>query len=117
MFGCHGDPDRYYTLYGRNRLRIDEEDESLRNAFLTEQERATNFAATRVLTDPDHPEDSVLLRKALDQEAGGWYHRGAVIFGQGDVFLDPDEPDYQVILSWISGEKEDPTCIEPGSTL
>jgi hypothetical protein len=33
------------------------------------------------------------------------------------VFTTKDDPEYQVLVSWVQGAKEDPACIEPGSDL
>lgn len=115
-FACHGDGERYLRIFGRNRLRLDG-DESTRNALMSDAERAHNFDAVRAYVDLSAPEDSLLLAKALDQQAGGNYHGGATEFDQGDVFLDTDDPDYQTLLSWIEGATQDPSCIEPGSNL
>ena len=42
-----------------------------------------------------HPENSLLLRSALVQRAGGLPHAG------GDVFKDASDPDYQTLLAYI----------------
>ena len=116
MFACHGDEDRYLVVYGRNRLRMSS-DESERNSFLTDDERAANYAAVRAYTDPERPEHSYLLKKALAEEAGGFWHGGATTYGHGDVYLDTEDLDYLVLAAWIAGEEEDPGCEEPGSNL
>jgi hypothetical protein len=115
-FACHGDGERFLRIFGRNRLRLDG-DESMRNALMSDPERAHNFDAVRAFVDPSNPVDSLLLAKALDQEAGGYYHGGATEFERGDVFLSIEDPDYQTLLAWIEGATEDATCIEPGSNL
>jgi hypothetical protein len=113
---CHGDPRRYFRVYARNRLRLGGS-EAERNALLRDSESAFDFASARAYVDPNAPEESYLLLKPLDQRAGGLYHGGAEEFGQGDVFLDRDDPDFETLEAWIHGEKEDPACIEPGSDL
>lgn len=113
---CHGDGRRYLRLFGRNRLRFGGT-EAQRNAFTRDTERAANFNAARAFVDPEHPEESLLLLKPLDQAAGGVYHGGATRYGKGDVFRNGDDPDYKVLVSWVQGGKEDPACIEPGSDL
>lgn len=123
MFACHGADGssgtnrRYFQIYARNRLRYPGTAEAMRGAALTAQERTANFVASRALVDPSNLAESVLLQKPLDQQAGGWFHRGADLYGQGDVFLASDDPDYRVLWAWASGAKDDPQCIEPGSNL
>lgn len=116
QLACHGKTERYFHFYSRNRLR-DDADETKRNAFLRDSERSHNFDAVRALVDVDAPEDSLLLRKPLEQSAGGAFHRGATLYGAGNVFDDANDPDYQIIAQWIDGATEVPTCKEPNSDM
>jgi hypothetical protein len=113
-FACHGDARRFFRVFARNRLRA-QGTEKDRNAALSDVERASNFEAARAFVDPGSPDDSLLVAKPLDIAAGGRFHRGREIFGGGNVFLDKSDADYQLVLGWIRGAKEDPTCVEPGS--
>ena len=108
-FACHGDGLRYFRVFARNRLRRSGT-EAERNAALTDPERAANFESARAMIDGDF-----LLRKPLAAEAGGYFHRGAEIFGQGNVFAGANDPDYRTLAAWVGGAREDPACIEPGS--
>ncbi len=112
---CHGNGERYFRLFGRNRMRSSG-GEADRNLPLRPEELQANFDAAAARVDPDNPDQSFLLRKPLDARAGGWFHRGAEIFGQGNVFLSTDDPDYVTLQSWVLGAKEDSSCIEPGSS-
>jgi hypothetical protein len=113
---CHGDPARYYKIFGRNRLRLGgSEDE--RGATMKEVERTFNLTSSKAQVDRDNPAESMLLLKPLDVAAGGVYHGGATRYGQGDVFLTRDDADYAVLEQWVLGAVEaDSGCIEPGST-
>jgi len=111
-FACHGDARRYFHVFARNRLRAGGT-EAERNAPLTDAERAANFAAARAMLDPNG--GGMLLMKPLEQDAGGYFHRGATLFGGGNVFRSADDPEYQTLVEWASGAKEDPACVEPGS--
>jgi hypothetical protein len=113
---CHGDAKRYFRLYARNRLR-DDADEAQRNAFMRPEERAHNYEAARAFVDLQRPDRSLLLRKPIEPDAGGYFHRGATLYGGDNVFPDPTDPDYQIIAQWIDGATESPTCQEPGSNL
>ncbi len=116
-FVCHGNGARFFTVFARNRLRLGG-DETGRNAFLRDSERAFNFESALTMVDIDRPEQSLLLLKPLDVSVGGYYHVGAhEPFGGTDVFLDPDDPEYQVLVDWVMGATEDPMCSEPGSQL
>ena len=113
---CHGDGNRYYKIFARNRLRFNL-GEDQRNATLQDIERAYNYNASIAQVDSKKPLDSFLLLKPLDEAAGGYYHGGAVEYGMGDVFLSRDEPDFRTLQAWVTGGTEDPNCIEPGSNL
>ncbi|MFT3696201.1 MAG: hypothetical protein QM831_23885 [Kofleriaceae bacterium] len=113
---CHGADGRYFHVFARNRARLTG-DETQRNAFLSDAERAHNFDAARALIDPSAPTDSVLVLKPLEQAAGGYFHVGATLYGRGNVFATRDDDDYQTLVQWATGSTEDPTCQEPGSTL
>src|SRR5262249_37320183 len=98
----------------RNRLRAQGAEKD-RNAPLTDVERAANFEAARAFVDDGSIDQSLLLVKPLDVNAGGRFHRGREIYGAGNVFLDRNDPDFLTLLSWMQGAKESPTCVEPGS--
>jgi hypothetical protein len=113
---CHGSGVRYLRLFGRNRMRW-QGGESDRNAPLRQEELQANFDAASAMVDPSDPDQSFLLRKPLDVRKGGWFHGGAEMFGQGNVFVSTADPDFVTLRSWVHGATEDPSCIEPGSTL
>ena len=114
MLACHGDERRAFRVYARNRLRLDPA-ESKRNALFADEERAANLASARALIDLDDPAGSYLLLKGLESSAGGYFHRGATIFGEGNVFDGRDAADYKTLVDWVGGKSADPTCVEPGS--
>jgi hypothetical protein len=113
-FACHGSGLRYFRVFARNRLRSSGT-EADRNAALRPEELQANYDAARAFVDASDPDHSFLLMKPLDGSAGGWFHRGAQIFGEGNVFMTTDDPDYQVLSQWVHGAPGDPACIEPGS--
>ncbi len=113
-FACHGDGRRFFRVYARNRLRLGG-DEAGRNARLSDGERAANFASARAFVDAQDPAHSLLLQKPLEMAAGGYFHRGAEIFGGGNVFATRDDPDWRTLDKWVGGATDDPACVEPGS--
>jgi hypothetical protein len=121
-FACHGDAHRYLHLYARNRMRLLPAGldrvgaEQLRNAKLSDDERLANFDAARAFIDTTSADASWLLRKPLEESAGGYYHRGALVFNQGNVFGSKDDPDLKILSNWAHGATEPNTaCVEPGS--
>jgi hypothetical protein len=114
QFACHGDPRRFFRVFGRNRLRYALPEEK-RNSLLAPIEGAHNFDSARAYVDDHDPAASLLLLKPLDVDAGGSWHGGADEYEQGDVFSTKDDTDYQTILAWVKGAKEDAACVEPGS--
>ena len=116
MFACHGDGRRFFRVFARNRLRLGGVEKD-RNGLLRPEERSANLAAARAMVDPDAPARSLLLLKPLESSAGGEFHRGATLYGAGNVFPSRDDPDFKVLDSWVHGATEDASCIEPGSDL
>lgn len=122
MLACHGDVRRPFHTFTRNRMRLVGSNVQ-RNLPLSTKtneddpdgELELNYASAIGFADPDVPEESWLLLKPLDADAGGYYHRGKEIFSAGDVFLDTEDPDYQTLQAWVSGETADPDCIYPGT--
>ena len=112
-FACHGDGRRYFRVFGRNRLRA-QGAERERHSLLTSDAFQYNFDSARAIVDREAPPASPLLLKPLEQRAGGSYHRGADIFGMGNVFLSREERDFKTLDAWVHGAKEDPACKEPG---
>ncbi len=113
-FACHGDARRFFTVFARNRLRAQGMEKD-RNSALSEVERSSNFDAARSFVDGQSPRASWLLTKPLESSAGGSFHRGAEIFGGGNVFARRDDADFKTLEAWAQGAKEEPTCKEPGS--
>jgi hypothetical protein len=113
-FACHGDARRFFRVFSRNRLRA-QGSEKDRDATLSDLERAANFEAARAFVDEGGRAASLLLTKPLEASAGGAFHRGAEIFGSGNVFSDRNDRDFKTLEAWVLGAKEDATCVEPGS--
>jgi len=116
QLACHGTTQRFFHVFARNRLRLDA-NESGRNAFLTENERAANYRAATALVDGEDSARSYLLRKPLAQGEGGAFHIPQRLFGGADVFETAEDRDYQTLVEWIDGATEAANCVEPGSDL
>ncbi|HEX7477651.1 MAG TPA: hypothetical protein VF331_07580 [Polyangiales bacterium] len=111
MFRCHGDGTRYLRIFARNRLRYGGT-EAERNTVIRPDELRMNYLAASAMVHPRKPDESFLLRKPLDQKSGGYFHRGATIFGMGNVFLDREDPQYKTLEAWVMGAtwQDDPAC-------
>lgn len=115
---CHGNQERFFRLFGRNRFRplFGDKENRQRNTPLSDDEIQFNYDSALAYVDASSPDDSYLLAKPLDQKSGGFYHGGATEFGSGDVFLDRDDPGYKAIREWIGGAVEpDQACKEAGA--
>ena len=113
QLACHGHTERFFRVFGRNRLRYGLPPEK-RNEPLLDGERSHNFASAAAFVDREEPALSLLLTKPLDQKAGGAYHGGANEYGMGDVYLAKDEDDFAALAAWAAGAKADPSCLQPG---
>ena len=111
---CHGDVRRPFHSFTRNRMRLVGTNLQ-RNLPLSAEELQLNYDSAIGFADPEVPEESWLLLKPLDADAGGYYHRGKELYSAGDVFLDVEDPDYVTLSAWVSGETEDPGCVYPGT--
>jgi hypothetical protein len=106
---CHGTRVRPLAIYapGRERLQVgwDRPTEPVTQAELdANYQLVTGFTTTTATGEP------WLLAKPLAPAAGGYYHRGADLFGSEDVFLTKDDPGYQLLARWIAGETAPSSC-------
>lgn len=105
----HGSARRPLSLYapGRERYQVgwDRPTEPI-TAF----ELDANYGIAAGFTTTTATGEPWLLAKPLATAAGGYYHRGADLYGGGDVFVTEDDPGYQAIARWIAGGTEPATC-------
>ena len=109
MLECHGTEARPLRVFSRNRLRLDADPVQL-NLPMSDEELDLNRESALGFVNTEDPDRSLLSRKPLDEDAGGYYHEGRELYLEGDVFADEEDADYQVLLAWVSGESEDPAC-------
>lgn len=101
---CHGNADRFFRVYGPNRLRIDEEIEL--DAPPTSLEiDATYERARSMLASAESPDEALLLRKPLELDVGGAPHLGTDDMGR-DVYRDREHPSWIALLEWAGGRAE-----------
>jgi hypothetical protein len=105
---CHASARRPFRTYAVGRMRYAVGWDRLEEP-LTETELTANYEAARNFALGAEP---LLLYKPLDARAGGYYHRGADLYGEDDVFVTADDPGYRAIADWIAGGDAPAGCTE-----
>jgi hypothetical protein len=121
--GCHGLPERFFQLYGPGRARIpmdqmspatrvelDYTDPATFDEVLHSYQRTLSMIASSELV-----EDSLLLRKPLEAQAGGQGHKGVDDLGR-NVFASKQDAGWQLLLAW-SKSKGNPPTVEQVNAL
>lgn len=114
--GCHGLPERFFQLYGPGRARIpmaemnpatraplDYTDPASFDEVLHSYQRTLSMLATA-----ERVEDSLLLRKPLEAQAGGQGHKGVDDLGR-NVFASKKDPGWRLLLAWSKTRGAPPT--------
>ena len=71
-----------------------------RSKFWSEEQSHKNFDVVSRLVVPGNTDASILLKRPLAAEAGGFpYHSG------GRQFANKDDADWKTIARWVNGEK------------
>lgn len=107
---CHGDPGRFFRVYGPGRTRLSEEvleegqpvDRELfaQTAPIEALEMQLTYDRARsMLASSDTPEQSLLLRKPLAVGQGGAPHMGTDERGR-DVYQTTGDDGYERLLRW-----------------
>ena len=104
---CHASAQRPYRLYAVGRMRLGVGWGRLEEP-LTAAELDANFEVSRNFAAGTTP---LLTAKPLDTRAGGYYHRGADLYGEDDVFLTADDPGYRGLAEWTAGGSAPGDCI------
>ena len=101
--GCHGDPRRFFRIYGPGRTRLDPE--TLPYAAATPEELAQSFDRARsMLLSPSGPRQAPLLRKPLAVSAGGSGHEGDAPGGAA-IYASKEDPSYVTLFFWAIGDE------------
>ncbi len=97
---CHGDPRRFFTVFGPGRTRLNATTGPFDPA--TADELAQTYTRARsMLLSPDGVRRSPLLRKPLAVAAGGAGHRGDDLWG-ASVFASKSDPRFQTLFFWAT---------------
>ncbi len=94
---CHGNPDRFFRLYGPGRTRLGVA--RLRDAPTRDEMTASYERARSMLASAARAEDALLLRKPLEIDRGGAAHQGIDEHGQ-DVYRSTESEGYRLLLRW-----------------
>lgn len=99
--GCHGNPDRFFAVFGTARARLDPATDL--DAPVTPEELAVSYTRARsMLISPDGVKRAPLLRKPLALDDGGVGHKGSDPWGNA-LFPSKDDPRFQTLAAWALG--------------
>jgi hypothetical protein len=102
---CHGNPKRFFRLFGPGRTRLDPSLASDDPA--TDDEISQSYTrAVSMLVNESTLADSWLLRKPLDTLAGGSSHEGEDSWGR-NVYASTDDPGYLALVRWAYSRPKD----------
>lgn len=97
---CHGDPDRFFAVYGPGRRRLSPSTGPYDPA--TPEELALSYTRARsMLVAEGGPAKALLLRKPLAVSAGGAGHAGDDPWG-GPIYLTKRDPRYEALFYWAT---------------
>jgi hypothetical protein len=104
---CHGNPNRFFAVYGPGRRRLSPS--TLPYDPPTPEELALSYTRARsMLISEEGPRKAPLLRKPLAMEAGGAGHEGDDPWG-GPIFQTKRDPGYEALFYWAtSAAPEEP---------
>lgn len=103
---CHGSHDRFFSVFGPGRTRLDPASEPYDPA--TPEELALTFTRARsMLMSEEGPARSPLLRKPLAIQAGGAPHKGDDPWGQA-IYPSKQDERYKTLFFWATTPPEKP---------
>lgn len=99
---CHGAPERFLRVYGPGRVRLPNDDGTFPEPFdtATVDEQNQTFKLALSMIDENAKGDSLILRKPLAVEAGGYGHLGADGYGR-NVYRTTQDGGYVAIARWV----------------
>lgn len=106
FYACHGNTDRFLRIFGPGRTRLSKDADNYDEPS-KEEIRRTFERAKSMLVGVHGIEDSPLLRKPLDAQAGGAGagHQGADLWGH-NVYRSKDDVAYQTLLAWARSSRD-----------
>jgi hypothetical protein len=110
MPACHGSARRPLSIFAPGRMRW-QVTWDRPTAAITQYELDSNFGIAGGFTTTTATGDAWLLTKPLATAAGGYYHRGADLYGSENVFATKTDAGYQILASWIAGQTAPASCL------
>lgn len=99
---CHGDPRRFFSVFGPGRTRLDPATAPYDPP--TPDELAQSYTRTRsMLLGADGVRRSLLLRKPLAIDAGGAGHAGDDPWG-ASLYASKEDPRFRALFFWATAE-------------
>jgi hypothetical protein len=95
---CHGDRDRFFRVFGPGRTRLSASSSLYEPATAAERQATFDRARSMLAAVPD-PAQSLLLRKPLEERAGGGAHLGLDALGR-NVYGSTEDPSWRVLAAW-----------------
>jgi hypothetical protein len=106
--GCHGMSERYFQVFGPGRVRMTPDELEFGDPLNYAEVKHSYERAISMLASSAVVEDSLLLRKPLESQAGGQGHKGVDDLGR-NVFSAKNDPGYMTLLSWAKSKGSAPT--------
>jgi hypothetical protein len=107
---CHGSPDRFFRVFGPGRTRLDGSSSLYDPPTDAEREAAFDRARSMLAAVPD-PAQSLLLRKPLEESAGGGAHLGLDALGR-NVYPSTEDPSWRTIAAWAGASSPDAGVVD-----
>lgn len=95
---CHGDPRRFFRVFGPGRTRLSPELLPGDPATADEIQQSYERARSMLVGEPSIAR-AALLRKPLAAAAGGAGHGGEDAWGS-NIYASPEDPRYQLLRAW-----------------
>jgi hypothetical protein len=102
---CHGNPARFFRIYGPGRTRLDRRSGTYAPPTGAELDAAFDRARSMLSGAPD-PARSLLVRKPLEASAGGAAHMGTDALGR-NVYASTEDPGWRAIARWAGVRLDD----------
>ena len=100
---CHGTADRFFSVFGPGRARLDPATAPYDPA--TPYELAHSYTrAESMLFGPNGPRSSLLVRKPIPLADGGAGHKGDDPWGNS-VYAGVDDPHFVTLYLWATGDR------------
>lgn len=107
---CHGTAERFFAVYGPGRTRLEADTPPYDPATQAEVELSYQRTLS-MLSDPDGPRGSPLLRKPLAVSAGGQAHGGEDAWGN-NVYSSKQDLGFRTLFFWATSGEGDVEATE-----